>query len=81
MVADIIYNFILPEVEKHNARRKVCDNQQNMQNEKILDSSFSEALLMDEEVYLQNDECEYALYDGVQTVYEADTVKIDYLLI
>lgn len=25
----MIYNFVLPEVEKHNMKRNICDRQQN----------------------------------------------------
>ncbi|XP_012234679.1 cilia- and flagella-associated protein 91 isoform X4 [Linepithema humile] len=56
LVADMIYNFILPEVEKHNIRRQIHDEQQNcMQNEKISDLSSSEpSLIMDQEICIKN---------------------------
>lgn len=59
LVADMIYNFVLPEVEKHNTRRKIRDQQQSyMQNayisiyEKILDLPPVEpSQVTDQEVY------------------------------
>lgn len=78
LVADMIYNFVLPEVEKHNMREKIRDQQQSyMRNacisiyEKILNLPPDEPLhVTDQEVYVRNED--------IQTIHVAeDTVKID----
>lgn len=78
LVADMIYNFVLPEIEKHNMREKIHDQQQSyMRNacisiyEKILDLPPDESLqVTDQEVYVKNED--------IQAIHVAeDMVKID----
>jgi len=78
LVADMIYNFVLPEVEKHNMRKKIRDQQQNyMWNafisiyEKILELPLVESSQdTNQKVYAKNED--------IQVTYVAeDTVKID----
>lgn len=70
----MIYNFILPEVEKHNMRRQIHNEQSCIQNEKILELPSSEPLLVVDQESVKNE-------DVQATVCMADTVKIDHLLI
>lgn len=65
LVANMIHNFVLPEVEKHNARKKIRDQQQSyIRNahiaiyEKILDlpSVESSRATTDREVWVRNEE-------------------------
>ncbi|KYM76353.1 AMY-1-associating protein expressed in testis 1 [Atta colombica] len=66
LIADMIYNFVLPEVEKHNMRKKIRDQQQSyMRNayislyEKILELPSIEPLqVVNQEVPEQDIEAE-----------------------
>lgn len=78
----MIYNFVLPEVEKHNMRNKIRNQQQNyMQNafisiyEKILDLPSEPSQVTVEPSQVQKI---YEKSDNVQTIYVTEnTVKID----
>lgn len=81
LVADMIYNFVLPEVGKHNVRKKIRDQQQSyMRNafisiyEKILELPPDEpSQVTNQEVHVKNED--------MQTICMIeDTVKIDDLL-
>ncbi|KAG5322446.1 CFA91 protein, partial [Pseudoatta argentina] len=62
LVADMIYNFVLPEVEKHNMRKKIRDQQQSYTRnayislyEKILELPPIEPLqVVNQEIPIQN---------------------------
>jgi len=81
LIADMIYNFVLPEVEKHNMRKKIRDQQQNyMWNafisiyEKILELPLVESSQdTNQKVYAKNEDIQV-------TCVAEDTVKIDDLL-
>ncbi|XP_011867141.1 PREDICTED: protein MAATS1-like [Vollenhovia emeryi] len=63
LVADMIYNFVLPEVEKHNMREKIRDQQQSYMRdaymliyEKILDLPLDEqSQVTDQETCVKNE--------------------------
>jgi len=77
LVADMIYNFVLPEVEKHNMRKKIRDQQQNyMWNAFIsIYEKISELPLVDSS---QDTNQVYAKNENIQvTCMAEDTVKID----
>ncbi|XP_018392737.1 PREDICTED: protein MAATS1-like [Cyphomyrmex costatus] len=77
LVADMIYNFVLPEVEKHNMRKKIRDQQQSyMKNayvslyEKILELPSTEpSQVVDQKVTIKN--------ENVQTSYMTEDMKQD----
>lgn len=80
LVTDMIYNFVLPEVEKHNMRKKIRDQQQSyMRNayislyEKILELPIEPSQVVDQEVPVQD--------ENVQTCMTENMVKIDDLLV
>lgn len=64
LVADMIYNFVLPEVEKHNMREKIRDQQQSyMRNayisiyDKILNLPSDEpSQVIDEKAHVKNED-------------------------
>lgn len=77
----MIYNLVLPEVEKHDRRKRVRDQQQSyMQNayeavyEKILGLPFIESPgITDRETDIK--------YENAQAIFINDMVRIDSLLI
>lgn len=80
-MADMIYNFVLSEVEKHNAKSEIHDQQQSyMKNahaavyKEILDlPSVESSQVTDEEVYIRN--------ENMQTMdVNDDTVTVDKLI-
>lgn len=81
MVTDMIYNFVLPEVEKYDMRKKIRDQQQSyMQNaheaiyEKILElPSIELSEITNRETDIK--------YEDMQTIFMGDTVSIGLLLI
>lgn len=66
LVADMIYNFVLPEVEKHNVRKKIRGQQQDyMRNaciaiyEKISELPSDESSqVTNQEIYIKNEDTE-----------------------
>lgn len=64
LVADMIYNFVLPEVEKRNMRKKIKEQEQDLMRnayistyEKILDLPVVESSqVIDEETCIKTDE-------------------------
>ncbi|XP_028046229.1 cilia- and flagella-associated protein 91 isoform X1 [Monomorium pharaonis] len=86
LVADMIYNFVLPEVEEHNIRKKIRDQQQNyMQNaflaiyEKILDLPSESSIESSQvtNIYEKNDDIQmiYMTKDTKQDI-EAEEIEL-----
>lgn len=71
----MIYNFISPQVEKHNMREKIHDQQQNyMRNAYI--SIYEKILPLDEPSQVTED---YIKNEDTQAILVAkNTVKIDF---
>ncbi|XP_039311922.1 cilia- and flagella-associated protein 91 isoform X2 [Solenopsis invicta] len=81
LVADMIYNFVLPEVEKHNIRKKIRDQQQShMQNafisiyEKILDLPPEPSQVTVEPLQVQKI---YEKNDDIKTIYVNEDTEQD----
>ncbi|XP_018311695.1 protein MAATS1 [Mycetomoellerius zeteki] len=83
LVTDMIYNFVLPEVEKHNMRKKIRDQQQSyMRNayislyEKILELPIEPSQVVDQEVPVQDENVQTCMTENMKQNTEAEEIEL-----